>query len=99
LRATINAATIEEPRHRILILIVARFSPRLSRYKPTKEALRNPRIAENPLVRSARVVLVDHTARFLRVQGVSPRDKTVGHSQLSDLGVQVTDRFFGSLGL
>ncbi len=32
MRATINAATIEKPRHRILILIVARFSPRLSRY-------------------------------------------------------------------
>ena len=27
LRATINAATIEKPRHRILILIVARFHP------------------------------------------------------------------------
>ncbi|WP_225173229.1 hypothetical protein, partial [Bradyrhizobium sp. BRP19] len=32
LRATINAAIITSPRHRLAILIVVRFPPRLSRY-------------------------------------------------------------------
>ncbi|WP_291061343.1 hypothetical protein, partial [Hyphomonas sp.] len=32
LRASINDAIIQKPRHQILILIVARFSSRMSRY-------------------------------------------------------------------
>ncbi|MCH2221718.1 MAG: hypothetical protein MK097_15550, partial [Dechloromonas sp.] len=36
LRATIIAAIITSPRHRLAILIVARFPPRLSRYSVMK---------------------------------------------------------------
>jgi hypothetical protein len=49
LRASINDAIIQKPRHKILILIVARFSSRMSRYTTDADAasvviLRGPAI-------------------------------------------------------
>ena len=51
LRPTIIAAIITTPRHRLAILIVARFPSRLSRYKPQPNPLFEPpdRLAERRL--------------------------------------------------